>query len=227
MYRPRIPSYPVLLTLVLVGTAALLGGCGGGSPKQSIQPPPPPVTIPEQPPSISAATVILTATPQVVAPGSLVTLTWITANATSISFVPPLPEKEDRQPALPKDSWIFPINQTTTFTATVTDAAGKQASTSVMINVVSARFDFSAEPDTIHPGDSATLKWTSENITALSLDNGIGDVSGRLPNGSVTVSPAATTTYTATATARGGITLTEKVVVSVAAPPPPPPNPIN
>ena len=227
MYRPRIPSYPVLLTLVLVETAALLGGCGGGSPKQSIQPPPPPVTIPEQPPSISAATVILTATPQVVAPGSLVTLTWITANATSISFVPPLPEKEDRQPALPKDSWIFPINQTTTFTATVTDAAGNQASTSVMITVVSAQFDFSAEPDTIHPGDSATLKWTSENITALSIDNGLGDVSGRLPNGSVTVSPAATTTYTATATARGGVTLTEKVVVSVAAPPPPPPNPIK
>src|SRR5205085_4579595 len=100
-------------------------------------PPPPPVTVPDQPPSTSAATVILTATPQVVAPGSLVTLNWTTANATSIAFEPALPPKEDQQPALPIGFWTFPINQTTTYSATVTNAAGDKSTTNVTITVVS------------------------------------------------------------------------------------------
>jgi phospholipase C len=122
----------------------------------------------------------------------------------------------------------FAISQTTTYAATVTDSAGKSSTSSpVTITVVSAQLNFSAEPDTIHPGESATLQWTSKEIIGLSIDNGIGDVSGSLPNGSVTVSPASTSTYTATARVQGGITVTQQVVVSVVAPPPPPPNPIK
>jgi phospholipase C len=229
MYRPGILSsshFSVSLKLTLVASIALLGGCGG-SAKPPAQPLVTPVTVPDKPSSPLAATIILTATPQVLVPGSLVTLSWVTTNAKAITFTPALPEKEDREPALPSDSWIFPINQTTTYTATVEDAAGNKSSSSVTITVVSAQFNFSVEPDTIHPGESATLKWTSEKISGLSIDNGIGDVSFKLPNGSVTVSPVATTTYTATATVQAGVTLTGKVVVSVVAPPPPPPNPIR
>ena len=89
------------------------------------------------------------------------------------------------------------------------------------MTVLPVQFTFSAEPDTIHPGESATLTWASEGVASLSIDGGVGDVSALLPNGSVTVSPAATTTYTATATDRSGATLIERVVVSVASPPPP------
>src|SRR5689334_3697541 len=101
MYRLRILRHSLFVQLTIVASIALLGGCGGGSPKQSIQPPPPPpVTIPDQPPSTSVATVTLTATPSVVTPGDLVTLSWNTAKATAITFEPALPAKEDRQPAL-------------------------------------------------------------------------------------------------------------------------------
>src|SRR5438045_2205985 len=227
MHRQRTPVYCIFLQSTLVALLALLGGCGGGAAEAPVQPPAAPISIPEKPATGPTATITLTATPQTVAAGHLVTLNWKTANAVSIAFTPALPAKEDREPALPADDWTFPINQTTTYMATVTDSAGKQSSDSVTITVVAAHFNFSAEPDTIHPGESATLKWASEGVIALSIDNGIGDVSGKLPNGAVTVSPAATTAYTATATVQGGATVTEKVVVSVAPLPPPPQNPIK
>ena len=78
-----------------------------------------------------------------------------------------------------------------------------------------------AEPDTIQPGGTATLSWASQGITSLSIDQGVGDVSSLLPNGSLKLSPGATTTYTATATAQSGAKLTQQVVVSVAQPPVP------
>jgi phospholipase C len=104
--------------------------------------------------------------------------------------------------------------------AIVADASGRQASSSVTITIVPVTFNFSAAPDTIHPGDTAALQWTSQGVTALSIDDGVGDMSARLPNGSVIVSPGVTTTYTATATSASGATVAQQVVVSVASAPP-------
>jgi hypothetical protein len=59
----------------------------------------------------------------------------------------------------------------------------------------------SVNPETVVQGESATLTWTSTFADSVSIQPGIETVSA---NGSLTVSPAQTTTYTITATGRGG-----------------------
>lgn len=58
----------------------------------------------------------------------------------------------------------------------------------------------------------AVLTWNIAGYTSLSLDQGIGNISG--PSGSVTVSPNTTTTYTLTATNGAGV-LTRTVTIGV------------
>lgn len=71
---------------------------------------------------------------------------------------------------------------------------------------------FTASPTSISSGGSSTLSWQTSNATSLSLDNGIGTVTGT----SKVVSPASTTTYTLTATGPGGsVTSTIKIAVDV------------
>lgn len=55
---------------------------------------------------------------------------------------------------------------------------------------------FTASPASVAPGQSSVLSWTVTGATGLTLDPGIGAVTGS----SRTVTPAATTTYTLTAT---------------------------
>src|SRR5437016_540040 len=220
----RIRSFLIRFTVVV--WIALCAGCGGAgsslssqlagggpAPTQSVPPVPPPPPVPT---SVSPPTISLSTSPQTVVAGQLTTLTWAATNAASISFAPALPQAEDRQLTLPTGSATFPVNQTTTYVATVTDASGKQASASATITVLPVQLAFSAEPDTIQAGDSATLRWTSQGITSLSIDNGIGNVSSLLPDGSVTTSPGMTTTYTATATDETSAKLTQHVVETTA-----------
>jgi peptidoglycan-associated lipoprotein len=76
----------------------------------------------------------------------------------------------------------------------------------------------SASPDTIQPGQSATLAWQTSNATDVSID-GIGAVQ---PSGSQQVSPTNSTTYHLTAKGAGG-TQEASTRVTVTQPPPPPP----
>jgi phospholipase C len=243
----KLRSFSITFTTIIC--VALCAGCGGtgssaisqlagggGTPTQPLPPlptPPTPVPVPPPTPTVPppspgpAPTVSLTASTGTVVAGQLVTLTWTTSNAVSISFSPTLPDAEDRQLTLPTGSATFPLNQTTTYVATVTNASGTQAASSAAIRVLPVQLAFSAEPDTIQAGQSATLTWTSEGLQSLSIDNGIGNVSSLLPDGSMTVSPGVTTTYTATATDDSGAKLTQQVVVSVAVAPPPPQHPIR
>jgi hypothetical protein len=75
-----------------------------------------------------------------------------------------------------------------------------------------ARVDFfTASPNTIAEGGSATLSWSVLNSTDVSINHGIGEVE---PTGSVSVSPASSTTYTLTAVGGGSIASAEvKVTV--------------
>ncbi|HEX2792560.1 MAG TPA: hypothetical protein VHO23_02500, partial [Candidatus Paceibacterota bacterium] len=57
-----------------------------------------------------------------------------------------------------------------------------------------------ASPSTINEGGSSTLKWTTENATSVTINQGVGSVS---LNGSRAVSPQSSTTYTLTATGNG------------------------
>src|SRR5207302_4043569 len=73
---------------------------------------------------------------------------------------------------------------------------------------------FQANPATITPGQSATLTWSTKGALSLSIDNGIGSQAS-VASGSVTVSPAITTTYTATANGTNAQVITSQVTVTV------------
>jgi len=76
---------------------------------------------------------------------------------------------------------------------------------------------FSATPATIHAGESAILAWNVSEATSMTIDNGVGIVTGA--TGTKAVSPAATTTYTLTATNADG-TRTSTATVTVQLLPP-------
>ena len=70
---------------------------------------------------------------------------------------------------------------------------------------------FSADSISIQSGGSTTLRWATSHATGVSINQGIGTVA---VDGSVTVSPTATTIYTLTAMGPGG-PVTEQVTVTV------------
>lgn len=61
---------------------------------------------------------------------------------------------------------------------------------------------FSASSSRVAPGGTTTLQWTTAGATSITIDQGVGTVSG----GTITVSPSQTTLYTLTATGAGGTT---------------------
>jgi peptidoglycan-associated lipoprotein len=75
----------------------------------------------------------------------------------------------------------------------------------------------SVSPDTIQPGQSATLTWQTSNATDVSID-GIGAVQ---PSGSQSVNPTDSTTYHLVAKSSGG-TQEASTRLTVTQPPPPP-----
>ena len=78
----------------------------------------------------------------------------------------------------------------------------------------------SVNPSTLNAGQSATLTWSSENATSVTIDPiGKVDLSGQR-----TVNPTDSTTYHMTATGPGGTAeQTARVTVNQPQPPPPPP----
>ena len=72
---------------------------------------------------------------------------------------------------------------------------------------------FYASPGSITSGGSSTLSWSVSGATAVSIDQGIGNVA---LTGTRVVSPSATTTYTLTATNDAGtVTATAQVMVTI------------
>jgi peptidoglycan-associated lipoprotein len=76
----------------------------------------------------------------------------------------------------------------------------------------------SVSPDTIQPGQPATLTWQTSNATDVSID-GIGAVQ---PSGSQQVTPADSTTYHLVAKGAGGTQEASTRLTVTQAPPPPP-----
>ena len=62
---------------------------------------------------------------------------------------------------------------------------------------------FTSTPNSSAPGNPVTLAWNVSGATSVSIDNGVGDVTGR---SSITVAPVQTTTYTLTASNGSGST---------------------
>ena len=75
----------------------------------------------------------------------------------------------------------------------------------------------SVTPAEISAGGSATINWSVQSATSVTIDQGIGTVPAI---GSSQLTPSKTTAYTLTATSAGG-TVTRSIVLYVTEPPPP------
>jgi phospholipase C len=159
-------------------------------------------------PQGSAPSITLTLSPTVVAAGQTTTLTWASTNSTSVAIKPSILGDDVTSVALSGSAAVV-VPANTTFTATATGAQGVTASASATVNILGVTLV--ATPSKIGPGQTATLSWTSGNAATLSIDQGIGAETA--PQGSVVVSPAATTTYTITAT-NGTATATATATVN-------------
>src|SRR5689334_10540177 len=153
--------------------------------------------------------ITVTADKPTINPGDLVTVTWKTTNATSLTINPQIGESDDIE--VNGSANIAPT-ETTTYVFTATNSAGStQFSLTINVNVVPPTVTLTADPTTIIAGQTSTLTWNSQFADTVTIDNGVGKVS---PTGSEGVTPAATTTYTVTATGKGG-SITAQATVTV------------
>jgi len=163
----------------------------------------------------TAATPIViafSANPPVLSPGASVTLTWESSGATSASISPGVGSV-----ATSGSTSVWPTTDTT-YTLTATSAAGSASATAHVVVSTAAPSGppviniFVADPPTIHPGESTTLRWDVSEAGKVSLDRGIGSVP---PVGTRIVSVLATTNYTLTASnSEGTVSLVIPVLVT-------------
>lgn len=147
------------------------------------------------------------ANPSTITSGQASTLSWGTANATSVTI------SGQGSVALSGSQTVSPT-VTTTYTLTATNATStKTATATVVVNPLTARVLFcTATPMNITVGETATISYQTQNATSVSVNQGVG---AQALNGSFPVSPTTTTTYTITATGAGGTTDTCSVAVTV------------
>ncbi|MBU1557876.1 hypothetical protein KKC45_02850 [Patescibacteria group bacterium] len=139
-------------------------------------------------------------------------LSWSSTNATSASI-------NQNIGVVPVDgsASVSPLSATT-YTGTFTGPGGT--------TTCSARLDvgtlpppptcsMDVNPASIINGESSSLSWSSTNVTSVSINQGIGDVSS---TGSLDVSPSVDTTYTGTFTGPDG-TVTCSAAVTVTSTP--------
>jgi phospholipase C len=171
--------------------------------------------------SATAPTVTIAASPASIAAGASSTLTVTATNATGVTVTGSdgssytLSGTGGTQSVSPK--------ATTTYTATATGAGGNATATATVTVTSGAAptVTIAANPTTITVGSNSTLTIAATNATGVVV-TGTDGSSNTLAatGGTLTVSPAATTTYTATATGAGGSTTTTATLTVVPAPPP-------
>ncbi|MEK7080680.1 MAG: hypothetical protein AAB925_02535, partial [Patescibacteria group bacterium] len=152
------------------------------------------VTVTVNPPS--PIIISFTANPSTIIKGQSAALSW------SLSGGEPASLSIDKGVGSVIDSFsadVAPI-ETTTYTLTATNISGT-ATKSVTVTVnppVPVISNFSASPNTIIKGESATLFWSLSGgaPSSLEIDHGVGNVLGK---SGIIVKPAETTTYTLTA----------------------------
>jgi phospholipase C len=163
-------------------------------------------------PPTAAPTMTITITPAVVAAGQSATLTWASTNATSVAITPSILSEDQTTLALSGSVNITPT-AATTYTAVASGSASQTATAKVTVNILGVTL--TATPAIVGVGQSTSLRWTSTNATGLSIDHGIGAISSAsIANGSITVSPAANTTYTITATNSTAIATAQATVTA-------------
>ncbi len=139
--------------------------------------------------------IMYTGSPLSITAGGTSTLSWTTANATSVTI-----SGLGSEP-LNGSTSTGVLNTTTSFTLTAAGANGAMVTAVITIQVVPATVPqivvFSAIPGTINAGQSSQLCWQVIGATSISISNGVG--SNLAANACATVSPQSTTTYVLTA----------------------------
>ncbi len=155
----------------------------------------------------AAPTANLSAAPAIVIAGNPATLTWTTANATSVSITPAIGSVPT------SGSTTVTPSATTEYTLTATGNSGTATSTAtITVQTATPTATLSDSPATITGGNTATLSWSTTNATTVSINQGIGIVSA---SGSTTVSPTSTTQYILTATSNSGASVSASSTVTV------------
>jgi hypothetical protein len=162
------------------------------------------------PPVISS----FTTNPSTIIAGQGSTLSWATTGATSVSISPSVGTIGA------SGSVVITPAATTTYTLTATGTGGTAtAQTTITVTPLllpPTISSFTATPNSVAPGGSATLAWVTVGATTVSIAPTVGTVA---VSGSATVQPAATTTYTITATnLAASVTGTVTVTVTLPAP---------
>ncbi len=152
------------------------------------------------PPTISG----FRAAPAAVSPGQSTTLNWTVTGSPSLTLNPGI------GPVTGTSDQVTPT-ATTSYTLTASNSFGTATATTTATLLpanppsISA---FVAIPASAGPGVGATLRWSTTGATSMSIDHGVGTVTGS----SVTVYPTAPTAYTLTATnGAGSVTATVQI----------------
>jgi hypothetical protein len=139
---------------------------------------------------------LFTANPPTINQGQVSNLVWQTANATTVTI------SQVGNVALAGNTPVSP-QQTTTYTLTATNGNGSvTATTTVVVNMsIPTISSCMATPTNINLGESATISFTTQNATTVTVNPPVPGVG---LSGSFVVTPTVSTTYTITATGPGG-----------------------
>ena len=149
---------PVIFLLVM------LSGCGGG---RSQAPPP------ESP---YAPLVSFSASSNSIISGDFVTLTWNVTNATSVSILPNVNEADDGKYLALIGACTLVLQNTTTYVLTAQGQGGTTTKQlTVEVRAAAPTISLVAEPGTILPGASATVRWSTEGHGGTRLGTGQPD----------------------------------------------------
>jgi outer membrane protein OmpA-like peptidoglycan-associated protein len=155
--------------------------------------------------------ITFTASPMNISLGQSSTLTWQTDGADSVEIT-------GLGTVAINGSQVVSPTETTTYTLTAHTRFGDvTANTTIRVTPPTAPriLRFTAAPQTIVLGETATLLWSVEGATDVSIST-IGIVGA---NGTFNVAPTGTTTYVLTATNQAGQPVTAETTVTVTRPP--------
>ena len=123
------------------------------------------VTVSAAPPALPMPTATLTATPASIQNGQQTTLTWVTANAASVTL--------NGTVVAANGSHVDFPTATTTYTLVASNATGSTTATATVTVTMPPPLptaSLTATPASILTGESSTLSWTTSNAPTVTLN---------------------------------------------------------
>jgi hypothetical protein len=158
-------------------------------------------------------TVSCSANPTTIDIGQSTTLTWSSTNANSCQFV-----DESTSRGTSGTRIVTPTQSpTTTYGLNCTGSGGTTNTPCYMsINVIVPSCSISANPDRVKSGDTATLTWSTANVTSCKIQNASGTVLSTSCNGGpLTTAPITSQqTYTITCSTIGA-TISDSAIINI------------